>query len=58
MSSDLFTSFNNILSLAVTTQNLSAKILTMAATTQDQSSIDKVKKSEVPVPWCQEFNKM
>jgi hypothetical protein len=30
----------------------------MAANTRDQIMIDKVKLSEVPVPWCPEFEKM
>jgi hypothetical protein len=30
----------------------------MAATIKSQSAIDKAKLSEVPVPWCLEFEKM
>ena len=34
------------------------RFLVMAATTKNQSAIDKVKRSEVPVPWCDEFEAM
>lgn len=30
----------------------------MAAVTKNQSLINGIKKSQVPVPWCDEFEKM
>jgi hypothetical protein len=47
-----------VLPLAANAQNQSTKFLDMAATPPNQSPIDKVAKSEVPVPWCHEFNNM
>jgi hypothetical protein len=34
------------------------RLLVMAATTKNKSATDKVKRSEVPVPWCAEFEAM